>query len=237
MNESFRYASQRELWSNPRHKKPVSNKMIDKPLIADTFVVYGESLAIIAHFIAQTRESVAECIKVASFSTSVIEAVCICKFVGTSFGVDAVSVTRKMMGARALMEDSRLGSSSFVCNATCAAEGDNTIMELKVVGDLVKKGFSKMFPVFLLFKLLFRGHSCRKLVFHYVYCIIYAMWLGNKALDEGQLLRDIAWCRAHLCIISTFLNSGAAKYGRKNVNSMLQSYERLMIRFPTPSQF
>ena len=60
-----------------------------------------------------------------------------CKFVGTGFAVDAVSAMRKLMGSRAMQADAWLGEGSFVCNATCAAEGDNTIMELKVVQDMV----------------------------------------------------------------------------------------------------
>ena len=55
-----------------------------------------------------------------------------CKFLGTGFGVDCISAMRKLMGSRALQDDSWLGKSSFVANATCAAEGDNTIMELKI---------------------------------------------------------------------------------------------------------
>ena len=38
----------------------------------------------------------------------------------------------QMMGARALQRESGLGAESFLPNATSAAEGDNTIMELKV---------------------------------------------------------------------------------------------------------
>ena len=59
-----------------------------------------------------------------------IQATCICKFVGTSLGVDAVSMLRKMMGSHALFAKSGLGAPAFVCNATCSAEGDNTIMEV-----------------------------------------------------------------------------------------------------------
>eukprot|EP00122_Pirum_gemmata_P019512 Pgem_evm1s18266 len=50
------------------------------------------------------------------------------------------------MGSQALFEDFWLGKSSFVANATCAAEGDNTIMELKVVQDMIRKR-TKLFPI------------------------------------------------------------------------------------------
>jgi hypothetical protein len=236
LRESYKYASNRELWRNPRQKNAESNKMTDKPLIAQTFVQYGYSLAVIAHYIADTRVAVADCIKKASFTNKVIEAVCICKFVGTSFGVDAVSATRKMMGARALLEESRLGASSFVCNATCAAEGDNTIMELKIVGDLVKAGYLAMFPFGLLFRTFLISSECRRLVYFYLYCIFRAIWLNKAALKEGQLLRDIAWCRAHMLILTSFATKGGLKYG-DNVKSMRESYEQLMLRFPVPTQF
>ena len=48
------------------------------------------------------------------------------------FGVDAISACRKLLGSRAILADAWLGEGSFVANATCAAEGDNTVMELKV---------------------------------------------------------------------------------------------------------
>lgn len=63
-----------------------------------------------------------------------MERTCVCKFVGTAFGVDSVSVLRKVMGSHAVLAKSGLGANTFVCNATCAAEGDNTVMELKVRG-------------------------------------------------------------------------------------------------------
>lgn len=211
--------------------------MSDKPLIRDYFTHYSESLAVIADFIATTRVSVGDCIRNSNFPKSVIEAVCICKFVGTSFGVDAVSATRKVMNARGVQQDSGLGAGSFVCNCTCAAEGDNTIMELKVVGDLVKGGFLGMFPVSLMMRsILLNGSAARRVAFHYVLGIAHAMWLQQKAMDEGQLLKDIAWCRAHLLIIDSFRRHGGKKHGQENVNDMIDSYERVLIHFPTPVQ-
>lgn len=174
--------------------------MIEKPLIMNTFADYrckrklivfiycSASLAIVAHYIAHTRERVGDCIRKSLFPTDVIEAVCICKFVGTSFGVDAISAIRKTLGSRALLEESRLGPSSFVANATCAAEGDNTIMELKIVGDFVKGGFRSMFPKDLLIRSL-KQSTTRFLVFRYIVLVCWAMILGKSAINEGQLIR------------------------------------------------
>ena len=211
--------------------------MSEKPLIRNFFTNYGNSLAVVASFIANTRVNVGDCIRKSEFPKSIIEAVCICKFVGTSFGVDAVSATRKMMNARGVQQESGLGAGSFVCNCTCAAEGDNTIMELKVVGDLVKGGLKTMFPIPLLLRSLFvNGPASRRVFFHYVCNTVLAMWLQEKAMDEGQLLRDIAWCRAHLLIIDSFCRYGAEKHGKENLQSIISSYEEIMVRFPTPVQ-
>ena len=227
----------RELWQSRRKPQFQSNKMSEKPLIKSFFVSYMESLAVVANFIAHTRETVVNCILSSKFPNSVIESVCICKFVGTSFGVDAVSATRKIMGARGVQEDSGLGAGSFVCNCTCAAEGDNTIMELKVVADLVKGGFFVMFPFSLMLRSLFtNGAVSRRLIFWYTSSILRALWLKERAMNDGQLLRDIAWCRAHLMIIDIFLRFGGTKYGEENIGEMIDSYENILVRLPTPFQ-
>jgi hypothetical protein len=150
----------------------------------------SSSLTIVAHFIAHTRERVGECIRQSLFPADVIEAVCICKFVGTSFGVDSISAIRKTLGSRALLEESRLGPSSFVANATCAAEGDNTIMELKIVGDLFKSGLKALFPKELFIRSL-KHSSTRILAIRYFLLVCWAMILGKSALNEGQLLRSV----------------------------------------------
>jgi len=238
LRTSFEYASNRELWQGSKQKESNIPKdtMIDKSLVFNMFVDYSESLAIVAHFIASTREKVGECIRLSAFPTNVVEAVCICKFVGTSFGVDSVSVLRKIMGSRALLKESRLGPSSFVCNATCAAEGDNTIMELKIVGDIFKGGFQTMFPKELLVN-SFKRHQTRGLVFRYIGFILWAMLLGKSALNDGQLLRDIAWCRANMLILDTWFSS-APKFTLnekvEDVSRMVESYERVLMRFPIP---
>ena len=100
--------------------------------IKAAFRNYSQTLAVIGNFITRTRGEVAKCIAEDRFPNAVVERTCICKFVGTAFGVDAVSALRKVMGSHAIFAKSRLGRDTFVCNATCAAEGDNTVMELKV---------------------------------------------------------------------------------------------------------
>jgi acyl-CoA oxidase len=98
INESYTYACNRNLWISKRQRDTItSNKMSDKPLIAATFTNYSEAIAVIAAYIANTREATATAIHDSLFSSALIESVCVCKFVGTSFGVDVVSVMRKMM--------------------------------------------------------------------------------------------------------------------------------------------
>ena len=64
------------------------------------FKDYAQSLAVVAKFIADTRTKVAEAIMQDVFPPELIEATCMCKFVGTGFAVDAVSAMRKLMGSR-----------------------------------------------------------------------------------------------------------------------------------------
>jgi hypothetical protein len=132
---SWNYVSKRELWKG---KQPVGKYMSELSLIKGYFVNYARTLHVIGHFIKETRSRVATCIKQDKFLPDVIEATCISKFVGTGFAVDVISGLRKLMGSQALFLESRLGNCSFVCNATCAAEGDNTIMELKIVQDIFR---------------------------------------------------------------------------------------------------
>jgi acyl-CoA oxidase len=129
VRRSWSHCVERELW---RGRKPSGPKMASMPLISGGFRDYSRSLAIVAAFIRHTRARVAEAIRTDVFSPDLIEATCMCKFIGTGFGVDAISACRKLLGSRAIQADAWLGEGSFVANATCAAEGDNTVMELKV---------------------------------------------------------------------------------------------------------
>lgn len=241
VKESYAYACQRELWiSKGRRGTITSNKMSEKPLIAATFTNYSEAIAVVAAYIAETREATATAIHNSCFPRELLEAVCVCKFVGTSFGVDTVSVMRKMMGSHALFASSKLGAPSFVCNATCAAEGDNTIMELKVVGDLIQHGAAAMFPASLVAFSLRHSSTTRFLLWKYVSSVAYAMCLGKKALDEGQLLRDIAWARAHLLIVRSFSRdqrAAASTYSSSEKRDMEESYASVLVKFPVPAQY
>lgn len=161
-----------------------------------------------------------------------IEAACMCKFVGTGFGGDLVNVIRKVMGARGLQEDSHLGSSSFLPLATCAAEGDNTIMELKVVQDIVR-GRTPTLPLGLLARVAIDPRG-RNAAAAYVSALSRVMILGpRRALKAGQLLRDLAWARTHLRIIDVWLGYTG---GNPEKRAWLGSYGRVFMRFPTPYQ-
>jgi hypothetical protein len=92
------------------------------PLVKGAFRDYGRSCGVVAAFIAHTREQVADCIRSDRFTYDVVEAACMCKFLGTGFGVDTVSAVRKVMGARGLQAEARLDNESFLPNACCAAE-------------------------------------------------------------------------------------------------------------------
>lgn len=243
LRSSYEYVAQRELWKGKKEKGP---RMVEMPLVEGIFRDYSRSLTMVQYFLAVTRDRVARCIAEDRFTDDVIEATCICKFVGTSFGVDVVSVLRKLLGSYALLDESGLGAPSFVCNATCAAEGDNTIMELKIVSDIFRGRTSLLPPL----DLLARGLLCpvrRGVLGHYFSKIATARMMGMKALNEGQLLRDIAWCRAHLLILDTWAQ-GRAREAAKGPSgefasaphkfslSWLESYNSIMIRFPTPVQ-
>ena len=61
-----------------------------------------------------------------------------------------------------------------------------------------------------------------------------AMMLGKKAIKDGQLLRDIAWSRAHLRVLATWLKNDENKKNCKV--EWLESYEKIAMRFPVPAQ-
>ena len=56
--------------------------MADMPLIRGAFRDYTCTLEIVMHFITHTREEVAKAIKTQTFSHDLIEATCMCKYVG-----------------------------------------------------------------------------------------------------------------------------------------------------------
>ena len=132
---------------------------------------------------------------------------------------------------RALLEESRLGDESFLPNATSAAEGDNTIMELKVVQDLVR-GRTARLPWGLILRVI-RNTSGRSAVVSYITLFLRATLLGKQALRDGQLLKDIAWARAHMRVIDVWLRS--TKEDPAKI-SWLESYSRVLLHFPSRLQ-
>ena len=233
MRSNWSYATQRELWHG-RH--PKGRMMSEMPLIKMTFRDYSRTVAVFQAFIEDTREKVAEAIRTQNFTHELIESTCMCKFLGTGFGIDAVSAIRKTMGARALQEDSRLGPESFLPNATSAAEGDNTIMELKIVQDVVRGRTSKV-PLGLMLRVA-AGHSAgRKAARTYVTQFSRAMLLQKNAMKDGNLLRSIAWSRAHMKVIDVWLKKHAGSDAKSAAQrAWLSSYERVAVRFPVPLQ-
>lgn len=221
------FATHRQLYTKPDKPKQY---MSDLPLVNDTFTKYIQCLGIIKFFMRQTRDKVTDAIKQDNFKFTTIEAACVSKFVGTGFSVDCVSVLRKLMGSQALFEESWLGESSFVCNATCAAEGDNTIMELKIVQDLFR-GRTTLLPWSLLFRTFMQTGVGRRVVIAYLYRVAKAMILREGALKDGQLLKDIAWCRAHLLIIDTWM-----KDGQQPREWLEGAYSDVLVKFPMPVQ-
>jgi hypothetical protein len=228
LRRNWAYCQARELW---RGRKPQGPPMSTMPLTAACFRDYGRSLAVVAAFIADTREAVADSIRHDRFTYDTVEATCVCKFVGTGFGVDASSAVRKAMGARALQAESGLGAESFLPNATSAAEGDNTIMELKIVQDAFR-GRTPKLPLALMWRTC-GSASGRRASVAYLSRLAKALWLGKRALRDGQLLKDLAWARAHLRVADVWLK---AHRGDSAKQAWLDSYGKVLVHFPAPLQ-
>ena len=197
------------------------------------FVDYSRTLQMVAHFIATARSSVVDCINNDNFTHNAVEGACVSKFVGTSFAVDVASVLRKLLGSQALYEESWLGESSFVANATCAAEGDNTIMELKTVQDMVR-GRTPLLPWKMLF-CVSQYAVGRTAIQAYLLRVGLAFWKGKDAINDGQLLKELAWCRAHLLILYAWLSQTSDVAKTRDV-AWMDSYQSVMMRFPMPIQ-
>lgn len=226
LRRSWRYCQGRELW---RGRKDKGKKMAEMSNVEAIFRDYTRANEVVAHFIAGAREQVARAIETDEFSASASENACISKFVGTSFAVDVCSVLRKTLGSQALLADSWLGASSFVCNATCAAEGDNTVMELKIISDVIRKR-SPVIPTGISLSRVLSVSAGRKAFGVYVTRLVTAMLKGKSAIKDGQLLRDLAWARAHLIIVDAWVKSGKSQ-------AFLDSYEHVCVRFPVPVAF
>ena len=228
VRHSWDYCLRRELWRGRKDKGPT---MAEMPLVRGAFRDYGRVTSMYQHFLAVTREQVAEAIRTQHFAHEVVEAACMCKFLGTGWGVDAMSAMRKTMGAQGFLENSRLGHESFLPYATSAAEGDNTIMELKVVQDIVRGRTAKL-PLALMATVMCCQAGRRAICF-YLERFARAMVLHKAAMRDGQLLRDIAWARAHMRVIAVWLASYSGDADRM---SWLESYSRIAMKFPVPLQ-
>jgi len=252
MRSSWKYVEGRELWKG---KKAHGKKMSEMSNVRRTFANYARCLAMLENFAASVRAEITACLENDKFTNSATEGACVAKFACTSFAVDVCSVLRKTLGSQGLLEESGLGKSCFVCNATCAAEGDNTVMELKVVQDIIR-GRTSVLPAgpAVLFtaagrtaaanyaKYVGRAMLPRLHRYHYYYYyslthlplslryFALAVWKGKAAIKDGQLLKDLAWTRCHLMVIEQWLAKGGDA-------AFLDSYAATMMRYPTPVQF
>ena len=68
----------------------------------------------------------------------------------------------------------------------------------------------------------------------YLAKLVRATVMQRKALNDGQLLKDLAWARCHLRVIDVWLNHAAGP--SELAGDWLQSYERVLMRFPAPLQ-
>lgn len=225
---NWRYAEGRELW---RGRKDKGKRMSEMPLVCSAFRDYGESIGVLAEFVEHTREVVASSIIDDKFTNDTVEATCMCKFLGTGFAVDASSAVRKVMASQALLAESEMGPESFIANATSAAEGDNTIMELKIVNDLVR-GNTPMLPWALMARVA-ANSAGRLAVWMYLTRLARATLLGKRAIKDGQLLRDVAWARAHMRVIDVFMKVTADQPAKR---AWLGSYCKVLMKFPVPLQ-
>jgi len=92
------------------------------------------------------------------------------------------------------------------------------------------RGRTNMFPRDLLLRSLLTSAG-RRALWTFATRMAAAQILGRKALHEGQLLRDIAWSRAHLLIVDAWTKQ--TRYPQE----WLASYERQFMRFPVPTCF
>lgn len=77
-----------------------------------------------------------------------------------------------------------------------------------------------------LFLRVCRDARGRRAVGVYLSKLARATFLGKKAIGDGQLLKDIAWARAHIRVIDVWMRVPGAKL------EWLESYERVLMVFP-----
>ena len=101
-------------------------------------------------------------------------------------------------------------------------------MELKTVQDMVR-GRSARFPVGIMTRLALNKHG-RRAIRIYLSRFARAMLLGKAAINDGQLLKDLAWARVHLRIIDNWLQTASSA----DEVGWLDSYAKVMMVFPVP---
>ena len=73
---------------------------------------------------------------------------------------------------------------------------------------------------------------------HYLF---YSMWMGTAAIDDNQLLKEMAWCRAHLLIMQCWcarecISDSPEEAALARPSVFLDSYGAVLARFPMPIQ-
>ena len=107
-------------------------------------------------------------------------------------------------------------------------------MEKKIVLDTAL-GRTERFPIALLKKAFLQSPQQRYIAFQYIKLLSKAILMGKKAQFEDQLLRDIAWTKAHLYVLDCFDRRTASKYSNKQ--NFLKSYEAVLLKWPVPTVF
>jgi hypothetical protein len=98
--------------------------------------------------------------------------------------------------------------------------------------------FAKMFRCYM-------GHAAgRRAVNYYLARLTRAMYLRKAAMDDGRLLKDLAWARAHVLIIDKWLVSTTASTAFRataasppDSDDFLSAYQYLLMRMPVPVQY
>ena len=75
--------------------------------------------------------------------------------------------------------------------------------------------------------------ACVASFFERPHHVLSATLLGKRALGAGRLLRDVAWARAHLRVVDVWLSHTKNDPVQR---AWLESYDRVLMKFPTPYQ-
>jgi len=118
-----------------------------------------------------------------------------------------------------------------VFNACLFAEGDSLILEKKIVLDTAT-GKTPRLPWDIL-RSAFRHPIARLAAVRYLFYLVKIALIGSKARDEDQLLRDLAWSRAHLFVLNSWMKRDPSYQS----SDWYQSYSDVLLRWPTPTIF